>query len=283
MSLQEDSGAESIAENSTVFASPAGPLRGRASLRGARAWLGKNTPGQGSASAKAGMGRGGSLACKPTGRAARGEPNCVFGGLSGEGCAAYEEMFSSQRGSQHPPLPGEGPSVPRNSEGALCCGWELELVYPPPPPPTSPLQAVLILGRAEEEVGLSGRVCVLGLGRGLTAACRDWGTQAWACALCSSAAGLSPSSLPQPAHHTAQGLGPARGLPPKCPGLPPAQTCPGNSWGPSFSCPLSHLHCSSPSLSSTLLPPAQPHPLPCCCLRSHVYMGYSGGPPRACL
>lgn len=94
-----------------------------------------------------------------------------------------------------------------------------------------------------------------------------------------SAAGPSLSSLPQPAHHTAQWLVPACGLPPKCPGLPPAQTCPGNSWGPSFSCPLSHLRCSSPSLSSALLPPGQPHPLPCCCLQSPVFMGYSGGPP----
>lgn len=120
-----------------------------------------------------------------------------------------------------------------------------------------------------------------GLGRGFRAACQDGGTQAWACALCSPAAGPSPPCLPRPAHHAAQGLVPARGLPPKCPGLPPAQTCPGNSWGPSFSCPLCHLPCPSPSLSPTL--PSCPQLSPTCshfaALQSHAYTGCSGGPP----
>lgn len=71
---------------------------------------------------------------------------------------------------------------------------------------------------------------MLGLGWGFGAACRDRG----------------PHCLPRPA--------------PQMPGLPPAQTCPGSSWGPSFSGALSHLPCSSPGLSPTLPPPAQPHP-----------------------
>lgn len=70
-----------------------------------------------------------------------------------------------------------------------------------------------------------------------------------------------PPCLLQPAHCAAQGLVPACSLPPRCPRLPPAPTCPGSSCGPSF-CPPSHIHCSSPSLSATLLPPAQPHWLP---------------------
>lgn len=84
---------------------------------------------------------------------------------------------------------------------------------------------------------------------------------------------LQPCLLPRPACCAAQGPVPSCSLPPECPGLSPAQTCPGSSRGPSFSCPLGHGHHSSPSFSPPLSPPpglASPAPtlLP---LQTHVH------------
>lgn len=124
---------------------------------------------------------------------------------------------SQARGAAGTPHAGDAPQSP----GALTAPWAVvgsHSGWTPPPPPTSPLQAELMRRWA-----CWGRGCVLGLGRGFGAACRDWGTHAWTCALCSSAAGPSPACLPRPA--------------PQMPGLPPAQTCPRSSQGPSFSQP----------------------------------------------
>lgn len=113
-----------------------------------------------------------------------------------------------------------------------------------------------------------GRVCAPGSGRGFRAACLGL------CPLELCCRPLPPCLL-QPAQNAARGPVPARSLPPKCPGLPPAQACPGNSQGPSFSCPLGRGPHSSPGLSHALWPPAQPHQLPPCRLPCRAPAGRS--------
>ena len=118
-------------------------------------------------------------------------------------------------------------------------------------PPTSPLQAVLIQGRAAEGWACWGRVCVLGSGRGLRAACQHGGVQAWACALPSSAA--SPFL-------------------PACSSLPTAQL---RGWCPPAACPPDARGCHLPQLAQgapaallSVLPATFTVPLPASLLPS---------------
>lgn len=113
-----------------------------------------------------------------------------------------------------PPDPGECAEVPRNSGGSpalrLGLGLGLEPVYL-----TAPAGRADPQGPGQRRGSRAGRVCVLGLRRGIQTARQDWGTQAWACALC------SPATSPFPA--------PA--CPPQFRGWCPPAACPPDAQG----------------------------------------------------